>query len=35
MKEFGFLRPVIKEVVERLSDCGIPRCGLADTLTSL
>ena len=28
-KEYGFLRPIIKEVVERYLDCGNPRCGFA------
>jgi len=28
-KECGFLRRVIKEVVERYLDCGNPRCGFA------
>jgi ribosomal protein S27E len=28
-KESGFLRPIIKEVVERYLDCGNPRCGFA------
>ena len=28
-KEYGFLRPIIKEVVERYFDCGNPRCGFA------
>jgi len=28
-KEYGFLQPVIKEVVERYLDCGNPRCGFA------
>ena len=28
-KEYGFLRPVIKEVVERYLDWGNPRCGFA------
>jgi ribosomal protein S27E len=28
-KEYGFLRPTIKEVVERYLDCGNPRCGFA------
>jgi len=26
-REYGFLRPIIKEVVERYFDCGNPRCG--------
>ena len=26
-KEYGFLRAIIKEVVERYLDCGNPRCG--------
>jgi len=28
-KEYGFLRPIVKEVVERYIDCGNPRCGFA------
>jgi len=28
-KEYGFLRSIIKEVVERYLDCGNPRCGFA------
>jgi hypothetical protein len=28
-KQHGFLRPIIKEVVERYLDCGNPRCGFA------
>jgi ribosomal protein S27E len=28
-KEYGFLRPIIKEEVERYYDCGNPRCGFA------
>jgi ribosomal protein S27E len=28
-KAYGFLRPIIKEVVERYLDCGNPRCGFA------
>jgi len=28
-KKYGFLRPIIKEVVERYLDCGNPRCGFA------
>ena len=28
-KECGFLRPVVKDVVERYLDCGNPRCGFA------
>jgi ribosomal protein S27E len=28
-KEYGFLRPIIKEVVERYLDCGNRRCGFA------
>ena len=30
-KEYGFFRPIIKEVVERYLDCGNPRCGFART----
>jgi hypothetical protein len=26
-KEYGYFRPIIKEVVERYLDCGNPRCG--------
>jgi hypothetical protein len=28
-KEYGFLRPIIKQVAERYLDCGNPRCGFA------
>jgi len=28
-KEYGFFRPIIKEVVERYLDCGNPKCGFA------
>jgi len=28
-REYGFLRPVVKEVVERYLDCGNPHCGFA------
>jgi hypothetical protein len=28
-KQYGFLRPIIKDVVERYLDCGNPRCGFA------
>jgi ribosomal protein S27E len=28
-KEYGFFRPIIKEVVDRYLDCGNPRCGFA------
>jgi hypothetical protein len=28
-KEYGFFRPIIKEVVERYLDCGNPPCGFA------
>jgi ribosomal protein S27E len=28
-KEYGFLRPVIQEVVEKYLDCGNPMCGFA------
>jgi hypothetical protein len=27
--EYGFFRPIIKEVVERYLDCSNPRCGFA------
>ena len=26
-REYGFFRPIVKEVVERYHDCGNPRCG--------
>jgi len=29
VREYGFFRPIIKEVVERYLDCGNPRCGFA------
>jgi len=28
-KDYSFLRPIVKEVVERYLDCGNPRCGFA------
>jgi hypothetical protein len=28
-KEYGFFRPIVKEVVDRFLDCGNPRCGFA------
>jgi hypothetical protein len=28
-REYGFLRPVIKDVVEKYFDCGNPMCGFA------
>jgi len=28
-KDYGFFRPIIKDVVERYLDCGNPRCGFA------
>jgi hypothetical protein len=28
-KEYGFFRPIVKEVVDRYLDCGNPRCGFA------
>jgi hypothetical protein len=27
--EYGYFRPIIKEVVERYLDCGNPKCGFA------
>jgi hypothetical protein len=26
-KEYGYFRPIVKEVIERYFDCGHPRCG--------
>jgi len=28
-REYGFFRPIVKEVVERYLDCGNPKCGFA------
>jgi len=28
-REYGYFRPIIKDVVERYLDCGNPRCGFA------
>jgi hypothetical protein len=28
-KEYGYFRPVIREVIERCLDCGNPRSGFA------
>ena len=28
-RQYGFFRPIVKEVVERYLDCGNPRCGFA------
>jgi hypothetical protein len=28
-RHYGFLRPIVKEVIERYLDCGNPRCGFA------
>jgi len=28
-KEYGYFRPIVREVVERYLDCGNPRCGFA------
>jgi len=28
-REYGYFRPIVKEVVERYLDCGNPRCGFA------
>ena len=28
-KDYGYFRPIVKEVVERYLDCGNPRCGFA------
>ena len=28
-REYGFFRPIVKEVVERYLDCGNPRSGFA------
>jgi len=28
-KEYGYFRPIIKEIVDRYLDCGNPKCGFA------
>ena len=28
-REYGFFRPIVKEVVGRYLDCGNPKCGFA------
>jgi hypothetical protein len=28
-REYGYFRPIIKDVVEKYLDCGNPRCGFA------
>jgi hypothetical protein len=28
-RDYGYFRPIVKEVVERYLDCGNPRCGFA------
>ena len=28
-REYGYFRPIVKEVVEKYLDCGNPRCGFA------
>ena len=28
-REYGYFRPIVKEVVEKYPDCGNPRCGFA------
>jgi len=28
-REYGYFRPIVKEVVERYFECGNPRCGFA------
>ena len=28
-REYGYFRPIVKEVVERYLDCGNPQCGFA------
>jgi hypothetical protein len=30
-REYGFFRPIVKEVVERYLDCSNPRCGFSSS----
>lgn len=34
-REYGFLRPIVKDVVNKSLDCGNPRCGFVRRLSKI